>query len=436
MKHPTWVLAALLMGIPLTSARADSLTDSTQKALPALVSLYRDLHGHPELSFHETRTAAILANEMRRLGFDVTTGVGHTGVVAVKRNGPGPVLLIRADMAGFPIAETTGLPFASKAEAVTDDGRRVPLMHAYGHDLHMSVWVGVAGQLMSALKDWSGTLVMVAQPANTERDPSGARAMLDDGLYTRFPKPNDALSFHVAALGRWGTIGYTPGTAIASVDSLDILVKGRAANGAYPQEAKDAIVLASQIVVGLQTLITRDKAPLDPAVITVGNLVAGTDRNLIASEARLGLTVRAFSPAVRTNLLEAIPRLARGLAIADGFPDDLMPVVTRTPVATPPIINSDELLNRILAGWKARFGADVVQAGGVMRGDDFGVYHEADNSVQSVTFWLSGAHDAAATGGASNRPPLGTPDYAPDAGPTIQKGVEIMTVSALKVLSK
>lgn len=289
------------------------------KQMPALMAIYRDLHANPELSFMEVKTAAKLAAEVRELGFTVTEKVGGTGVVAVMKNGPGPVVMIRTDMDALPVVEQTGLPFASKVKATPASGVETGVMHACGHDTHMASWVGTA-RIMAANKDkWSGTLIMLGQPAE---EVGGAKPMIDDGLYTRFPKPQYALAFHDAAALEAGKIGISPGYALANVDSVDITVKGVGGHGAYPHTTKDPVVLASRIVTSLQTLVSREINPLDNAVVTVGSFHAGSKHNIISDEAKLQLTVRSYRPEVRKALLDGIARIARGEAIAAGMPED------------------------------------------------------------------------------------------------------------------
>ncbi|HEX8654148.1 MAG TPA: amidohydrolase, partial [Allosphingosinicella sp.] len=309
------LLAALLVTALTTApAAADPLTDAVRADLPSLMALYRDLHAHPELSMQETRSAGLLAAEARRLGFEVTTGVGQTGVVAVLRNGPGPTLLIRADMDALPVEERTGLPFASRARGTTREGAETGIMHACGHDTHMSAWVGAARRLAAMRSSWSGTLVMIAQPG--EEIGAGARAMIEDGLFTRFPRPTHAIAFHESASLPAGVIGYAVGPALANVDSVDIEVRGVGGHGAYPHTTRDPIVLASRIVTSLQTLVSREVNPLDSAVVTVGSFHGGTKHNIISDRANLQITVRSFTPEVRQRLLDGIRRIARGEAIA------------------------------------------------------------------------------------------------------------------------
>ncbi|HET8749587.1 MAG TPA: amidohydrolase, partial [Sphingomicrobium sp.] len=299
MKKLLWLAAAAMT--VTTPAAAASLPDSIQADMPMLMNLYRDLHAHPELSMMEVRTPALLAGKMRELGFDVTEHVGKTGVVAVMKNGPGPVLLIRADMDALPVKEQTGLPFASKVRAKTLAGVETDVMHACGHDTHITTWLATARRLSSMKDQWSGTVVMILQPG--EELVMGAKAMLDDGLFTRFPKPDYLLAFHDSASLPAGVIGVTPGYALANVDTVNIDVKGVGGHGAYPQNTKDPIVLGSQIVLALQTLVSRENDPLEPAVVTVGSFHSGTKSNIISDEAKLALTVRSYTPETRKLLL-------------------------------------------------------------------------------------------------------------------------------------
>ena len=280
------VLAAAAMTVTTPAAAASGLSDAIRADMPQLMTLYRDLHANPELSMQEVRTPAKLAAEMRKLGFDVTEHVGKTGVVAVMKNGPGPVLLIRADMDALPVKEQTGLPFASKVIGKLPDGTETPVMHACGHDTHVATWLGTARRLAAMKDQWSGTVVMVLQPG--EELVMGAKAMLDDGLFTRFPKPDYLLAFHDSAQLPAGVIGVPTGYALANVDTVNIHVKGVGGHGASPQTTRDPIVLASQIVMSLQTLVSRENNPLEPAVVTVGSFHAGTKSNIIPDRCRSG----------------------------------------------------------------------------------------------------------------------------------------------------
>ena len=427
--------AAALFAAPAPAALADDI----RADMPALMGVYRDLHANPELSMQEVRTPARLAAEARKLGFTVTEKVGKTGVVAVMRNGPGAVLMIRADMDGLPIVEQTGLPFSSKVRAVARSGVETGVMHGCGHDTHMAAWLGTAKRL-AAMKDrWSGTLVMILQPG--EETGEGAKEMLDDGLYSRFPKPGHVLAFHDAAAMPAGVIGVTPGYALANVDSVDITVRGVGGHGAYPQTTRDPIVLGSRIVTTLQTLVSRENDPANPAVVTVGSFQAGAKHNIISDEAKLQLTVRSYKPEVRKLLLDGIRRIARGEAIAAGMPEDRMPVVTiRDAEYTPATFNTEAFSNRALALFTQNFGSQrVLKTPPVMGGEDFARYWLADQSIQSLIFWVGGTplKDYQAAGGdAAKLPSLHSPFWAPEADTVIATATEALTIAALDVLKK
>ena len=419
-------------------AAAATLSDSIKADMPQLMALYRDLHANPELSMQEVRTPAKLAPEMRKLGFDVTEKVGKTGVVAVMKNGPGPVLLIRADMDALPVKEQTGLPFASKVRGTTLDGIETDVMHACGHDTHITTWLGTARRLAAMKDQWSGTLVMILQPG--EELGLGARAMLDDGLYTRFPKPDVLLAFHDSASLPAGVIGVTRGYALANVDSVDIDVKGVGGHGAYPETTRDPIVLASRIVVALQTLISRENSPFDPAVITVGSFQGGTKHNIIPDDVKLQLTVRSYTPEVRKKLLDGIARVARGEAIAAGVQEDRMPVVTVREPYTPSTYNTEKLSGRLIDLFGSHFGPDRVrETRAVMGGEDFSQYWLADKTKEATIFWVGGvpkAKWAAAGGDETKLPSLHSPFWAPEADTVISTATEAMTIAALDVLRK
>ena len=432
-------LLLLASAIIATPAAAQNLRAAIKGDLPQLMAVYRDLHANPELSMQEVRSPAKLAAAARKLGFTVTEKVGKTGVVAVMKNGPGPVLMLRADMDGLPIVEQTGLPYASKVRAVARSGVETGVMHGCGHDTHMTAWLGTAKRL-AAMKDrWSGTLVMILQPG--EETGEGAKAMLDDGLYTRFPKPSVVMAFHDAAALPAGTIGIAPGYALANVDSVDITVKGVGGHGAYPHTTKDPIVLASRIVTTLQTLVSRENNPADPAVVTVGSFQAGAKHNIISDEAKLQLTVRSYTPEVRKLLLDGIRRISRGEAIAAGMPEDRMPVVTvREEMYTPSTFNTEKVSARAMELFTQTFGADRVRkVPAVMGGEDFSRFWLADKSIESLIFWVGGTPKAqydAAAGDPAKLPSLHSPFWAPDAEAVISTATEAMTVAALDVLKK
>ena len=439
MNHRLLVAAAAAAVLSGTPAGALTVNEAVKAEMPSLMTLYRDFHANPELSMSEVRTPTKLAAEARRLGFTVTEHVGKTGVVAVLRNGPGPTLLIRADMDGLPVVEQTGLAFASKVRAVARSGVETGVMHACGHDTHVTTWIGTARQLVARKAEWSGTLVMIAQPG--EETGEGAKAMLDDGLFTRFPKPDTAIAFHDAAALPAGVIGVTPGYALANVDSVDIDVKGVGGHGAYPQTTRDPIVLASRIVTTLQTLVSRENNPADPAVVTVGSFHAGAKHNIISDEAKLQLTVRSYTPQVRSRLLDGIKRIARGEAIAAGMPEDRMPVVlVHDEMFTPATFNTEPLSDRALALFADRFGAArAVKTPAVMGGEDFSRFSLTDNKLQSLIFWVGGTPQDkwdAAGGDQTKRPSLHSPYWAPNAEAVISTATEAMTLLAMDVLKK
>ena len=418
---------------------AGALAEAIGGDMPELIALYRDLHANPELSMQEVRTPALLAPMIRELGFDVTEGVGQTGVVSVLENGPGPVLMLRADMDGLPLVERTDLPFASVVQAKARSGVETGVMHGCGHDTHMAAFIGAARRLAAMRDQWSGTLVMVLQPG--EETGEGARAMLEDGLFTRFPRPNYAIAFHDAAMLPAGIIGVTSGYALANVDSVDINVQGVGGHGAYPHTTRDSIVLASRIVTTLQTLVSREIDPQDPAVVTVGSFQGGAKHNIIPDEAKLQLTVRSYKPEVRQRLLRGIERIVRGESIAAGLPDDRMSDVTiRENEYTPATFNTETLAAHALSVFTQHFGSErVVSTPAVMAGEDFGRYRLADPDIQSLIFWVGGTPQDqwdAADGDHHRLPSLHSPFWAPDAEAVISTATEALTVLSLDLFAR
>jgi amidohydrolase len=436
MNKLLWLAAAAMT---LTApAAAATLSDAIKADMPQLMNLYRDLHAHPELSMKEVRTPALLAPEMKKLGFQVTEHVGKTGVVAVMKNGPGPVLLIRADMDALPVKEQTGLPFASKTMGKLPDGTDTPVMHACGHDTHVTTWLATARRLAAMKDQWSGTVVMILQPG--EERVIGAQAMLDDGLFTRFPKPDYLLAFHDSASLPAGVIGVTRGYALANVDTVNIDVKGVGGHGAYPQNTRDPIVLASRIVMALQTLVSRENDPQQPAVVTVGSFHSGTKSNIIPDDARLALTVRSYTPETRKLLLDGIRRIVRGEAIAAGLPEDKMPTVEIEQPSADSTFNTLELSDRLLELFGKHFGTSrVVETKPIMASEDFSRYWLADKSKQSVIFWVGGVPKQkwdAVGGDTLKLPALHSSLWAPDADSVISTATEAMTVAVLDILKK
>jgi len=431
-------VVGIALAVPAASpAHAATVGESIDAGMPDLMAIYRDLHANPELSFQEVRSAAIMAREARKAGFEVTEKVGRTGVVAVLRNGAGPTVLIRADMDGLPVTELTGLPYASKRRGVSLAGVESGVMHACGHDTHMTAWIATARELAGRRGEWSGTVVMVAQPA--EELGLGAKAMLDDGLYTRFPKPDYALAFHDTGDIPSGVIGATPGFALANVDSVDILVRGVGGHGARPHMTRDPIVLASAIVMRLQTLVSREMAPLDPAVVTVGSIHGGTKHNIIGEEVKLQLTVRSYSDAVRRKLLDGIARIARGEAIAAGVPDDRMPKITVEDAYTRATFNNPDFTRESLDHLRGALGADRVrETRPVMGGEDFGEFRRADEArIKSVIFWAGGMPAAEIARAEREGVPLPGPHsplWAPEADKVIAAGAQALTLTALRLM--
>jgi len=400
---------------------------------PELVAFYVDLHRNPELSLHEEKTAAKLAERLRRLGFEVTTGVGGTGVVGVLRNGAGPTVMLRTELDALPVEEKTGLPYASTVKARNDAGLEVPVMHACGHDVHMTVWVGTAARMVQARAGWHGTLVLIAQPA--EEVVKGAKAMLADGLYSRFPKPDYVVALHDSPRVPAGKIGYTPGYLLASSDSVDVTIYGKGGHGAAPQTTVDPVVIAARTVLALQTIVSRENDPQEPAVVTVGSIHGGTKHNIIPDEVKLQLTVRTYSPGVRRHVLDAIARIARAEAAAAGAAREPAVAVVESTAAT---WNDPKLTERVVAALRRQLGAgNVVEARREMASEDFSEYGLA--GVPAVMVRLGAADPEAlakATAAGVELPSLHSSLFAPDRDPTLRTGVAAETAMLLDLFGK
>ena len=389
----TAVLATVLAAGAAPSLAQDAGLKAAVKADydANLGALFDHFHRNPELSGMEVQTAARMAQELRALGYEVTTGVGGTGVVAVLKNGAGPTVMIRADMDGLPLQENSGLANASTARQVDSDGTEKPVMHACGHDVHITALVGTARQMAARKANWSGTLVLIAQPA--EERIFGARAMIEDGLYTRFPKPDYALAFHVSADTPTGRIEAPLGITSSSSDSVDITVHGVGTHGASPHLGVDPVLVASQIVVSLQSLRSRETNPLEGAVVTVGAIHGGIKHNIISDRVDMQLTVRADSPEVRTQLLDGIDRITRNTALALGVPEDKLPTVTRSTLEnTPPTVNDADTAARVRAAFVAGLGEDVLidKPRGGMGAEDFAYFVTPESGVKGVYFSVGG----------------------------------------------
>jgi amidohydrolase len=415
--------------------------------LPSLLTIYKDFHTHPELSAHEERSAAIVAKELKAAGCDVTERVGKYdkpgptcfGVVGVMKNGAGPTVLVRSDLDALPVHEETGLPYASTVTTKNDEGKEVPVMHACGHDVHMSTLIGTARALGKLKDKWHGTIIFIGQPA--EETVGGAKAMLKDGLYTRWPKPDYALALHDDAEFEAGKITVTEGYALANVDSVDVIVHGIGGHGAAPHKTKDPIVLSAEIINAWQTIASREKNPIDPAVITVGSIHGGTKHNIIPDEVKMQLTVRTYKKEVREKVLAAIARIAKDSGTAFGLPPDKLPEVhvlqDEFSAAT---YNNPELTRRIAAALKTALGNDnVVQKDPSMGAEDFCEYSLPDHSIPALMFTV-GAVDPAKVAESKKTgvslPSLHSSKFAPVPEPTIRTGVVGMTTAVLELMKK
>ncbi|MEM9065545.1 MAG: amidohydrolase [Planctomycetota bacterium] len=407
-----------------------------------LYNLYTHLHQNPELSFQERETMERLKAEMLGLGFDVTDNVGGYGLVCVMENGAGPTLMIRADTDALPVEEQTGLPYASTKkmteQTVDGSGTEVSVMHACGHDVHMTVWVGTARRLVDLKDHWSGTLVMIAQPA--EERGAGAKAMLEEGLFTRWPRPDYNLALHVSARIPAGTVGFVPEWAMANVDSVDITVHGIGGHGSTPHVTKDPVVIAAQIVTALQTIVAREVNPQRPAVVTVGSIHGGAKHNIISERCDLQLTVRSYDDETRNLLLSSIERIAVNMGRVAGLPEDRLPEVYVKDEFTPSLYNDPNLTERVKRIAETALGADRVRPEvPVMGGEDFGRYGREEPRIPSLLYWL-GAPDPAFFENSQRRgviiPGPHTPYFAPNPELTLPTGVEVMTAAALDLLSQ
>jgi hippurate hydrolase len=400
-----------------------------------LVALYQHLHRNPELSLQEEKSAARMAEELAKLGFAVTPKVGGHGVVGVLKNGAGPTVLVRADMDALPVTERTGVPYASTVRVNDRFNNDTGVMHACGHDVHMTCGVGTARVLASLKDKWSGTLVMLFQPA--EEIGVGARAMLADGLFTRFPKPDYALALHVDARLPHGTVAYTEGLTMANVDTVDITVKGKGGHGAAPHTTVDPVVLAARIVLDLQTIVSREVNPTDPAVVTVGSIQGGTKHNIIPNEVKLQLTVRSTTDAVRDHVLKAIDRIARAAAAGARAPDPVVKV--NLDEYTPSTVNDVALTKRVVGVLKGVLGDDKVRARPpIMGGEDFGRLGKA--GVPICLYFVGtidpDRYEASLQPGAAVLPSTHADSYAPVPEPSIRVGVKTMTAAVLDMLGK
>jgi len=408
-----------------------------QDEYPTLEALYKHLHANPELSYQEKKTAERMATELEQAGFTVTRRVGGYGVVALLKNGNGPTVLVRTDLDALPVTENTGLDYASRVRVKDQQGNEVGVMHACGHDIHMTSFIGAA-RLLSRLRDkWRGTLVFIGQPA--EERGGGAKAMLADGLFAKFPRPDYCVAWHVAADMPTGAVGYCEGYALANVSSVDLTVRGVGGHGAYPHTTKDPIVIASQIVLALQTIVSREVKPIEAAVVTVGSIHGGTKHNIIPDDVHLQLTVRSYTDAVHEQILRAIERISQNIARAAGVPEDRLPIMKTGDEFTPSTYNDPPLVKKVTKSMQAILGEDkVVMKEPVMGGEDFGRYGRTDDKIPIALFWLGTVSpERVQQSLAKNEslPSLHSNLFAPVPEPTIETGVAAMTAAVLDLLA-
>ncbi|WP_209327388.1 M20 metallopeptidase family protein [Pseudoalteromonas sp. PA2MD11] len=431
------ISAALLLLSPF--AQATTLDLNLKKTMPKIEKLYLDLHQSPELSYHEKETGQKLAKQLKQLGFTVTDNVGGYGVVGIYENGDGPTVMIRTDTDGLPIVEQTGKPYASKVTVTNDAGATVGVMHGCGHDIHMSSFIGTAQQLMTHKDQWQGTLMMVAQPA--EEVGGGAKAMLKEGLFTKYPTPDHVIGLHVSASVPAGKVSMKTEYTMASVDSVDITVKGKGGHGAYPHTTIDPVVIASRIVLALQTITSRELSPLEPSVITVGSIHGGSKHNVISDEVKLQLTLRSYNPEVRLQQIAAIKRITKGIALSAGLDESLAPeVYVHEDESIPSTYNNPAQTNVVRSAIANAIGEDnVLETEAVMAGEDFGLYGRTEQNVPITLFWLGGVepsqYDSAMQSGAT-LPSLHSSKFAPDYKKALPTGITAMSNAAVALFNK
>jgi amidohydrolase len=403
-----------------------------------LEALYKDLHAHPELSFQEQNTSQRLADELNGLDCKVFTGIGGYGLVGVMKNGPGPVVLIRADMDALPIQERTGASFASKETYRDEKGNTFHVMHACGHDMHMAVWVGVARVMDKIRNSWHGTVIFLAQPA--EEKGAGALAMITDGVLEKFGKPEFALALHVNSALESGKVGLCSGYSLANIDVLDITVKGKGGHGAVPELTIDPVVLASKLVLEFQTIISREISPQEPAIITVGSIQGGSGANIVPEEVKLSLSIRSFNDEVQKQLIEKIKRRCEGMAFASGLDKERYPVVTIRDEHTPSQYNDPALTERIFNHFKGVIGAEnVVKVTPLMFGEDFGWFGRSVPKIPILMYSLGSVSSAAISESANDQlslPSTHSPKYIPDLSKTLKTGVLTMSSALVSLLQR
>ena len=414
------------------------INKSIEKSVAASNELYIDLHQSPELSLMEKETSRKMADNLRELGFEVTTGIGGYGVVGVFKNGKGPVIMLRTDMDALPLEEISGLPWSSKVKMADYEGNIMPAMHACGHDMHMTLWLGTLRTLTDLKDKWQGTILAVAQPA--EEISGGSSRMIEEGLFNRFPVPDYALAYHVSAELPAGTIGYYPGPVFAGVNSADITVFGEGGHGAMPHTTVDPVLLASRIVVDLQTIVSREIDPVSPAVVTVGSIHGGSKHNIIPEEVKLQLTLRFFTDEVYGQIKEALPRITSGLAISAGLPEDKWPEIVLGDQYTPPVSNDPSLVEAAVVSMRNSIGVEnVIKVAPATVAEDFGKYGLTPEGVKIALFWCGsvnrGKYESSISGG-YRLPGLHNPSYYPDFEPTYKTGVAAMSRTMIDLFNK
>ena len=434
MKHQ-FSLKVLFFSLPflfsLTSFANDaSLKSQVDAQMSNLKKTYLYLHQHPELSYHEKHTGEYIANRLQKLGYVVTSPIGGFGVVGILKNGDGPTVMYRTDTDALPVTEETGKPYASKVTAIDKDGNKVGVMHACGHDIHMTTFLGTATYFAENKDRWKGTLMLVAQPA--EEVGGGAKALLHQGLFTKFPLPDHIVALHTHANFPAGKVGVSPGYIMANVDSVDIEVKGISGHGAFPNKTIDPVVLAARIILALQTITSREIDPLDPSVITVGEIQGGSKRNVIGDKVLLKLTVRSYKPKVRKQQIEAIKRISKGIAISAGLKGDLLPKITVFKnESAPALYNNPNQTKEVKASLIKALGKyNVVMAEPSMVGEDFARYGLTPEKRPITLFWLGGVKPAdyeASMDSGDPLPTLHSAQFAPDYPLAIKTGVNAMS---------
>jgi amidohydrolase len=436
----------LILAFALTAAAADDLRPQIDSEIPTLLTLYRDLHAHPELSRHEEHTSEVLAAELRKAGYTVTEHLGKYsdgaaafGIVAVMKNGSGPTVLVRTELDALPVEEQTGAPFASVVHSKNAAGQDVGVMHACGHDLHMMSLLGTAQALAQSKDRWSGTLMLIAQPA--EETVEGARAMLTDGFYARFGKPDYAIALHNEPTLEAGKVGLVAGPVYASATTLDVHIRGIGGHGAHPESTKDPVVMAAEYVMAIQTIVSRQTLPLEPAVVTVGSIHGGSKNNIIPDEVVLQLTVRTFNEEVRKNILAALDRTARGIALAAGVPDDRAPVMkVYDDQSVPATYNDPKLVERLRGVFgKALGSANVVDLKPIMVSEDFGLFGLEGHQMPLVLFLLGTSSAQQLEESRRTGKPvasLHSSKFLPQAEPALRTGITATTSAVLDLLKR